>query len=217
MTLPLGEQSTMLQMRERLIALGVDGVDRWLKVLERYREGSDQFEDILAQGPFAREFATRGLAVEMNPMGKRGPDLLLPALSTYVEVLRLPPRETDLPLESPGDTLEAYGAENASETITAVIAKKLSQGQNLPNGSSYLVAVRSDSTTFEDIEIEGAVSDMMEEAAGRGATYSWLGGVLFNDDWFRGREVTGWILWENTNANQPLPGAIRNSLDARLL
>ena len=202
-------------MKNKLVNAGVLGVEKWQRELDRYEDGSDQTADVLAQAGFALDFTALGLAVEMNPMGDVGPDLLLPKTATYVEVLRLRPRDTDLPKRVEGDAFPEYGAENASDTLGTRIDDKFQQSQNLPNGSSYLVAIRSDSDSFEDIEIEEAVSDMMREAASGGPTRPWLGGVLFNDGQIRVRDATGWMLWENANADQPLHIAVKNSLDAR--
>lgn len=202
-------------MKNELDKAGVLGVEKWQRELDRYKEGSDQAADVLAQASFALDLRARGLAVEMNPAGDVGPDLLLPKTAIYVEVLRLRPRDTDLPEEVEGDAFAKYGAENASHTLSSKIDEKIKQSQNLPDGSSYLVAIRSDSDTFEDIEIEDAVSDMMREAERDGSTRPWLGGVLFNDGQIRVRDATGWMLWENANADQPLPIAINNSLHAR--
>lgn len=190
----------MNPIEKRLLKLGVDNVEQWRAELDRSPDDPDEHEDILAQGRFAVEFADRGMSVVMNPMGISGPDLLLPTLDIYVEVLRLRPRKTDLG-ERGLDSFVPYGnIAQGSNIIRSAIVGKSRYAKDLPQVAGYLVAIRSDSDTCEDIELEIAVAAMEEEARSGGAGYGQISGVLFDDGWVRTRDQTRWQLWENPNA-----------------
>jgi hypothetical protein len=186
----------------------VRNIDVWLREVESRLGDKEQYLDVWAQGWFTSVFAYNGFTVTMNPLGEAGPDLLIQreGKDIYVEVRRF---HTDyeerhrLQEESPEDILVPYGdfMKDTRKVIDGIVTKSR-QGRSIPNGACYLVAVRSDKESIEDLEFGHAVEELQQEAAQGGGKYSAISGVLFYHGYLILSTGKRWYLWQNPNAEQ---------------
>ncbi|MDP2948352.1 MAG: hypothetical protein Q8P22_02285, partial [Chloroflexota bacterium] len=131
-----------------LESLKVQNIAGWLREVKSRLDEKEQYLDVWAQGWFAWAFAFNGFAMTMNPSGSIGPDLLVKVRSQdiFVEVRRF---RTDyeerkrLEEGGPDGELVPYGdfSKDVRRVLGAVQAKSR-QGKGIPDGSSYMVAIR---------------------------------------------------------------------------
>jgi hypothetical protein len=193
-----------------LVRLDVQNIDIWLGELLRALPNRESYLDIWAQGWFAWTFAWNGLEIKMNPMNRSGPDLLvlIPEQLAYVEVLRIrtdPAKEKEAEISlsrwRENGLLESYGeplgkiainrtsgqrrfipnVKGSIGKINQRIKDKIRQGQNLPIGAAYVVALYHPSLYVEDIEDNIAVDLLELEADAEGGKAAPISAVLCYD------------------------------------
>lgn len=196
----------------------VKNVDHWLAEMKKLLPDCGGLSDLCAEGWFASVFSFNGFEVEMKPFGGAGPDLKLSdGEDVYVEVRRFregTSKKDSHVVASHAASLEAYGdLEKDVKKVLDEIIGKSKQGKLVPAGVPYLVALKSDKESIEEVEFEQACDDLSKQAV-TGAAYHGISGVLFYDGWVNIKRKERWYLWSNPNASVQLSNHIRGRLAA---
>lgn len=136
-----------------------------------------QLMDYLAELRYALVFRDLGFTVEIEPLGRKGPDLEVSreGLSAVVEIARFRPMNPGPP-ESGGELLAEYG--NPSRDVAKSLAKIVHKFEQLV-GNLSIIAIWNDDDALEELEMSSAVRDLV----GSPGTPSSLQFVLFGSCW----------------------------------
>lgn len=183
---------------------GVRNIPAWLRELKPRLSDKEQYLDVWAQGWFALVLAHNRYVATMNPLGNSGPDLLVQVQGhdMYVEVRRfVADYDERRRLEKTEGIMVRYGdlSKDVGRVLDA-IQHKSRQGQDIPTSASYVVAIRSDKESIEEVEFQCAVQEMEQEAAAGGGQYSAIGSVLFYHGYVNVTTGKRWYVWRNPNA-----------------
>ena len=183
----LGERAALRWITPFARIADMRGADR---VFSRIASGPDRgpIEDYLAEIRYALVFAGLGFAVEVEPLGRKGPDLKVTrdAHEAVVEVTRFRevypgPPTSDLLDERP--ILTEYG--NPPRDIKKAFQKMIAKLPQLGSGHSIL-AIWNDDEDLEELEVGEAVADLRDDAGqGLVAVPPGLLFVLYGSAWVR--------------------------------
>jgi len=158
---------TAQALRARLKRVGkMPGANRLFKQIMSAPD-EDQLGDYLAEVKYALIFAGLGFQVEVDPKGKKGPDLGISRNGHYavVEVTRFRKVHSGPPMLDMSDklsTLQQYG--NPPRDIRKSIEKILNKLRQVQNGES-IIAIWNDDEDLEEVEVQEAVEGIRDEAA----------------------------------------------------
>lgn len=129
----------------------------------------EQVEDYLAEVRYALVFAGLGFQVEIEPSGRKGPDLGISRDSqkAIVEVMRFRkvyPGPPVLDLSSPIMVLPEYG--NPPRDIRKAFEKIMNKFPQV-GGEDAIIAIWNDDEDMEEREVKAAVSHLRSDAAQR--------------------------------------------------
>lgn len=141
--------------------------------------GKGEAEDYLAELRFALVFEHLGFAVEIEPLGREGPDLGISRgdVAAIVEVARFRPMYLDPP-EPAGDLLAEYG--DFERDVTKSLEKLVGKFRQL-DGELSVIAIWNDDDALEELEMSEAV----RIAAGLDDLPPSLRFVLYGSAWHR--------------------------------
>jgi hypothetical protein len=207
------------QMVSQLMLKGVEGLPRWLGELRRTLGDQEQYLDICEQASLAWIFARSDFKVAMNPLGRRGPDLMVEwrRQLTYVEVGRLRrdyEESRRLQEGGPDGMLVPYGRGDRDVwKLVDLIVTKSRQGKHVPQEQPYLVAIWSDKDSEEGLDFDLAVLELEKQQSGEGAGCREASAVLFSCGWTHLRSGKYWYVWENpATSRRPLPAGMAERL-----
>ncbi len=148
----------------------------------------EQLMDYLAEVRYALVFAGLGFDVEIEPLGKKGPDLQISrnGHQAVVEVKRfrkIYPGPPELDLSSPSATLSTYG--NIKRDIRKAFNKILDKFTQVGNFES-IIAIWNDDEDMEEREVATAVDDIRKDGCENRLTLpQGLSFVLYGSKWVR--------------------------------
>src|SRR3972149_9187767 len=159
-----------------------------IRVLKRMASApdKDQLEDYLAEVRYALVFSGLGFTVEIEPLGKKGPDFKVSrdGKDVFLEVTRFRsihpgPPPADLDEEIP--LLTEYG--DPSRDIRKAIEKVVGKFRQIGNEAA-IIGVWNDDGNMEEIEVEMALQSICTDAqAGTLPIPKGLLFVLYGSDW----------------------------------
>lgn len=127
----------------------------------------EQLEDYLAEVTYALIFAGLGFLVEIEPLGKKGPDLRISrdGNQAIVEIMRfnkVRPGPPVLDLLNETTVLSEYGnpVRDTRKAFEKIVAKFPQIGSE-----EAIIAIWNDEGDLEEIEVEMAVSDLCRDGA----------------------------------------------------
>jgi hypothetical protein len=158
------------------------------RLFRRIASSSDleQLKDYLVEVKYALVFAGLEFAVEIEPLGRKGPDLLIERddHQALVEITRfrlVHPGPPFLDPDDPTTYLPVYG--DPGRDIRKALAKitdKLAQVE----GKESLIALWNDDGDLDEWEVGAAVSQLRRDAAARVvALPAGLRSVVYGDKW----------------------------------
>ena len=158
------------------------------RLLKRVASSSDddQLRDYLAEIRYALVFAGLGFQVDVEPEGKKGPDLGISRDSHYavVEVMRFRkvyPGPPVLDLTGELGVLPEYG--DPSRDIQKSFGKILDKFRQVKKGES-IIAIWNDDEDLEEVEVQAATAHLRAAAAHGTQTFpSGLLFVLYGSKW----------------------------------
>lgn len=170
--------------------LEMPGVRQWFK---RVASASDkeQLMDYLAEVRYALIFAGLGFEVEIEPLGKKGPDLKVSRddNQALIEVKRFKkvfPGPPELDLSNEQALLSVYG--DSKRDIRKVFSKILDKFRQVTDHES-IIAIWNDDEDMEELEVGAAVKSIRGDAyANRLKLPSGLSFVLYGSKWVGGVE-----------------------------
>ncbi len=210
----IGESYTegLRQLLADFRALDVIGRERIEAKLRRAMPNPSEISATLREAVFARDFATHGAQVTIEPHGGKGPDLGVSSGDAYanVEIKRLRAEIRDRSTE---EDLEAWwedehdprshpaSRDRITERVRAVI-----QGANaqLIHGEANLIVLSDWSVDVARGNYRRATQDLDEEIASNG-TYSRIGAVQYVSNWHLQKNTYFWV---NQHAELSIPAEI---------
>ena len=163
---------------------------RGTRILGRIASSSDreQLEDYLAEVRYVLAFVGLGFQVEVEPMGKKGPDARVSREnhSAIVEITRfrkMYPGPPVLDLSDESSVLAEYG--NPPRDIQKSFEKILAKF-NQVGDEEAIIAIWNDDEDLEELEVEAAVINIRRDASqGALSLPSGLLFVLYGSKWVR--------------------------------
>jgi hypothetical protein len=148
----------------------------------------EQLADYLAEVRYALIFAGLQFEVQIEPLGRQGPDLKVSRddLEALVEVMRfrkVSPGPPPLDLSDENLVLQVYG--NPLRDIRKAFEKILAKFRQVRH-TQAIIAIWNDDGDLEELEVQAAVTSLLEDAS-RGilALPSNLLFVLYESPWIR--------------------------------
>jgi len=175
-------------------------LSRWLKrinkmpganqIFKRIASTSDkeQLEDYIAEIRYALVFAGLEYIVEIEPLGRKGPDLRISQddHQILVEIMRFRKVTPELPtldLSDPHAFLPEYG--NPPRDIRKAFQKILNKFSQVDSGES-IIAIWNDDEEMEELEVNTAVFNLRNDAIEHNLSLpSGLLFVLYGSKWVR--------------------------------
>ena len=186
--------------------LGEYAVQSWLKRLERFQkmpgahqtfkrigavQDIEQLEDYLAEVRYALVFAALGFQVEIEPLGRKGPDLRVSRddHDVFVEIMRfrkIYPGPPLFDLSDKSSISPEYG--DIPRDIRKAFEKILKKFSQVGNDES-IIAIWNDDEDMEELEVNTAVMNIRRDAVeNRLSIPDGLLFVLYGSKWIGGQE-----------------------------
>lgn len=151
----------------------------------------EQLQDYLIEAVYALAFAGLGFQVEIEPLGRKGPDLKISrdGHEILVEIMRfrkIYPGPPLLDLSDEKAILPEYG--NPPRDIRKAFEKILNKFSQLGSDEA-IIAIWNDDEDMEELEVKTAVIDLRNDAAENMLSIpNGLLFVLYGSKWVGGRE-----------------------------
>jgi hypothetical protein len=196
----LNQMNKALQRVSQFSEYNVQVLSQWFErvskmpgvnqIFKRIASTSDkeQIEDYIAEIRYALVFAGLDYEIEIEPLGRKGPDLKITQddYQLFVEVTRFRKVTPELPtldLSDPQAVLPEYG--NPPRDIRKAFQKILNKFSQVDNGES-IIAIWNDDEEMEELEVNTAVINLRNDAFEHHLSLpSGLLFVLYGSKWVR--------------------------------